>query len=192
MVNIPCTCWKTGVGDRQVFHILTSASEEESGEGGSLSRAGKGGHAACSQQGRVASLDHHGLPCYCWRSCSVLPDTWGWLCTGDIPCALHSPTAWSEDGALKVSNVTFALVRSDCSSALGRISGAWAERLELVQMPTSSQHTTVLPLFLLVSTVPLHSFCSPVVSLMERCQEQLGFMLLSFSQVSTACVDARG
>lgn len=58
-------------------------------------------------------------------------------------------------------------------------------------LPTSSLHTNVLPLFLLVSTVSLYSCYSPVVSLMERCQEQLSFMLLSFSQVSSACVDAR-
>lgn len=52
-----------------MFHILISACEEQGREESSVCLAGKGGHAACSQQGRVASLDHHGPP---WPSLLLL------------------------------------------------------------------------------------------------------------------------
>lgn len=60
------------------------------------------------------------------------------------------------------------------------------------QTDCTSQHTRFLSLCLLASILSPHSCLSLVVSLMERCQEQLDFLWLSCSQVSAVLVGCCG
>lgn len=117
----------------------------------------------------------------------------------DIPWALHSPAACTEEGALKLSSVTFTPVRPGCSSALGGISGAWAGAAPNAQeecdvwgfLPPQSPATGAI--FTQIPAHPTPHFLALWLHILFACNDELYpcWMLTPGTRLCQLCVTKR-